>query len=179
MNMTFHINRFLNDHQNIDIFATLESYTPNNAVEDNFFISYCQKMDLKEKEFGNYDKALGKVGYEGIQFDRYKLFTHATGEFIHVESQTSWYNTQKKKSSPLQKLTPSLKPTLRYIPVKFELGKEIISFGPSRYDSNKVEMLDVRQYFLLAKQFFHFISKDQNYKDKISSKFKLDKSITT
>ena len=40
-------------------------------------------------------------------------------------------------------------------------------------------MIDVDQYFLLAKQFFSFISKDQKNKDKISSKFKVNKSIIT
>ena len=42
-----------------------------------------------------------------------------------------------------------------------------------------MELLDVNQYFLLAKRFFHFISKDQSNKDKISSKYKLNKSIIT
>ena len=145
----------------------MESYTLNDDIKDNFFISYCQKIDLNKKELGNYDKTQGEVGYEGIQFDGYKLFTHATGDYIHEESQTSWYNPN---TALVRKLTPSLKPTLRSIGANFNVttAKEIISFGPSRYKSAvEREYLDVNQYFLLAKQFFCYIRKDQSNKDKI------------
>ena len=174
--------RYLNDDQNVDIFATLESYTLNDKIKDNFFISYCRKIDLNKKELGSYDKTQEEVGYEGIQFDGYKLFTHATGDFIHEESQTSWYNSKRKQNTALlRRLTPSLKPTLRSIGAKFELSMatKTINFGPVGYDSTEREYFNVNQYFLFAKQFFHYISKDQSNKDKISSKFKLNESIIT
>ena len=64
----------------------LENFMLKN-VGENFFITYCKKKLFKWQKLGNYNKKLGKVGYEGIEFGGYKPFTHATGEYIHEDFQ--------------------------------------------------------------------------------------------